>query len=200
MFKNSGKKIMGLVKFVFYANLILVALAVVVGVAAGAMGAIPMEWYWVLLIGVSAGLLYLFVLYLLLLGSYAFGELVQSTVDQKTALEALVLRGDRNPPVVHREPVCAESAQKAREADMDPPYGKTYVKPSVELNAAYMGGGVLVSTPVAGASEPEKQAPAAPEPPAVPTPPADGPRVCPRCGAKHSPDVKFCRYCGSQLS
>lgn len=86
MFHDSGKKIMGFVKFVFYANAILVALIVLgitifMGSEEGAGAALL-----ALLIGAVFGGLYLCIIYLSMLCVYAFGELVQSNAEQTELL------------------------------------------------------------------------------------------------------------------
>lgn len=86
MFHNSGKKIMGFVKFVFYANAILVALIVLgitifMGSEEGAGAALL-----ALLIGAVFGGLYMCIIYLSMLCVYAFGELVQSNAEQTELL------------------------------------------------------------------------------------------------------------------
>lgn len=186
MFKNSGRKIMGLVKFLFGLN-------VVVGLLGGALGAIYVErmtrWGWGLAIvcGVVAALLYCLIAYLTLLWAYSYGELVQSNVDQKELLEKLLLKAERPAPVVHREPAASPRVKP----DPDDVYGyeparpvqREYAKPAVEMNPAYMGGAVLRPTPVVPAKSvvpPQPVSVSAAEPIAVPTPvPATEPIAVP---------------------
>ena len=111
MFQNSGKKIMGFVKFVFYANAILVALIVLgitilMGSEEGAGAALV-----ALLVGAIIGGLYMCIIYLSMLCVYAFGELVQSNAEQ-TELLRRVSFPERvvHPPITSRPTATPEPA------------------------------------------------------------------------------------------
>ena len=122
MFQNSGKKIMGFVKFVFYANAILVALIVLgitifMGSEEGAGAALL-----VLLIGAVLGGLYMCIIYLSMLCVYAFGELVQTNAEQ-TELLRRVSFPERvvHPPVPSRPTATPEPAPMPRPAPRPAP-------------------------------------------------------------------------------
>lgn len=206
MFQNSGKKIMGLVKFLFGLN-------VAIGVLGGAAGAFEINkatsWGWGLaaLCGVAGAAVFCLIMYVLLLCAYSYGELVQSNIDQRELLDKLLIKLERPAPVVHREPVAPRPQPSAEDVyGYEPvrPLPREYAKPAVEMNPTYMGGAVLRPTPavpVKGVLPPQVQAaqPAPEAAPAVAADPAPTVVYCNKCGAKHAPDAQNCRYCGNPL-
>lgn len=104
MFTNSGKKIMGLVKFIFYANVVVVALVIIgvtiaVGADDGFGGAILM-----LLAGTVIGAIYLGIVFLSLLCMYAFGELVQNTCDIRKLMRGGTVETGRDSFAEYKSP------------------------------------------------------------------------------------------------
>ena len=82
MFRNSGKKIMGFVNFVFYLNLVLTILAVIAGTIFVFLEYGEIMWLVLAAVGcLLVGALYMLIVFLSLLCLYAFGEMVQSTVE-----------------------------------------------------------------------------------------------------------------------
>lgn len=190
MFKNSGKKIMGFVNFVFYLNLVLALLA-----AVGGTVYVHMEYeeltYTLLaaVVALAAVLLYMLLVFLSLLSLYAFGELTQSNVEIKQLLQQLVDRGREEPEsgaAAHAAP--AAPAPTPRSPMLEKRYPVTPYVPEEP-----------VRTPPAREPAPVQTA-AAPAPVQTVAAPAQPAIVfCPKCGGKHSPTATHCRYCATPL-
>lgn len=213
MFKNSGKKIMWAVNALFILNVVLVVLALAalgLSVFADVFGSrVDMgEPAVVFGLGVAAGILYLIVVYFALLGLYAFGELVQNTVETRRILAQMQTSGSRVPPApVYREPV-----RVAPRPEPPKPPRAPQPEPSQEFPAP-VSAPEAPAEPVTEAVEPslEYRAPAgAPVFPVMNAgrpAPGDGYRMaggtnlvfCPKCGAKHDVGTSNCRYCGAEL-
>ena len=113
LFENIGSKIMGIVKFVFYFNVVLVALAVLIGTILG-MTDDFVTGLLILAIGAVVGAIYLLFVYVGMLCIYGFGELVQCNIDQRNLLRSMAGgRPAAAEPVVSARPV--ERAEKPRE-------------------------------------------------------------------------------------
>ena len=89
MFKNSGKKIMGFVKFVFGLNVIITILAILGGTIYAAVQLWGDAWLGVFFGGLIVGAVYLCIVYLSMMCLYAFGELVQCNIEQTSLLRMM---------------------------------------------------------------------------------------------------------------
>lgn len=208
MFRNSGKKIMGLVNFIFYLHLVLTVVAAVLGTVYVYMEYGEIKWLVLAAVGcLLVGTLYMVLVYFALLFFYAFGELVQSSVDTRRILA----EGQR------------ASAHSFREQSQVS--NVTRVKPTIAERKAAPSAPAMAAPPVVPVEAPDMAAPAAPaeapaqaprEEPARPTfafdrntaagAPGFGmsdapvrPLFCSKCGAKHDPGTASCRYCGTPL-
>lgn len=205
MFKNSGKKIQGLVKFIFGLNMVLAILAVV-GFTLYAYTQTN-DWMRTLLaavVGVLAMVLYMLLVFVSLLGAYAFGELAQSNVELRCIVAEMQSSMERHPAqrepsvrVVPRAVAPQSPAPVVQETvpEQPVPVPPVIQEPAVEqpqerpMNFAYdyRGAAGAPVFPVSGRSQ-EAPAPAAP-----------GVSICSKCGGKHDAGVNFCRYCGTPL-
>ena len=213
MFRNSGKKIMGFVNFMFYLNVVVALLAVI-----GLTVFVQLEYEtvkWTALAavgGLLGGALYVLLVYLGLLFLYAFGELVQSSVDSKRILSDIQLNAERFTPQNYREPLQVTSVTRNKGTIAERKAPTPPMAPPV----------APVAPPVA--PEPPKAEPiTATE--AFPTAPKEEPAVrrsfsmdaagapgfgagdltprplfCAKCGARHDHGTANCRYCGTALN
>ena len=88
MFNNSGKKIKGFVKFVYFLNLVLALLAFVVGVIYAYSefgGELQLMLVAVVLMAIAV-VVYMLLVFVSLLCLYAFGELAQSNLEMQHTL------------------------------------------------------------------------------------------------------------------
>lgn len=88
LFDNIGKKIMGIVKFCFYTNVVLVGILVLIA-SIIAMSDDFVAGMLVLVIGAIIGAVYLLFVYVGMLCVYGFGELVQCNIEQKNILRTM---------------------------------------------------------------------------------------------------------------
>ena len=215
MFRNSGKKIMGFVNFVFYLNLVVAILA-----AIGVTIYVHMEFETVMwtalaaLGGLLGGALYMLIVFLSLLFLYAFGELVQSSADTKRILTEMQRDSERFSPQNYREPIQVTSVtrskasiaeRKAPTPPMAPPVVPAApVAPSVAAPEAPKAEPITVteSFPVA----PKEEQPVRRYSMDAAGAPGFGvgeltprPLFCTKCGAKHDLGTPNCRYCGTPL-
>lgn len=208
MFRNSGKKIMGFVNFVFYLNLVLTILAVIAGTIFVFLEYGEIMWLVLAAVGcLLVGALYMLIVFLSLLCLYAFGEMVQSTVETKRILTEMQREAERYSPQNYMDPI------------QTPPVPRS--KPTIaerKVSAAPVA--VPAPAPVQPVGATETIVPAPKEEPAEPARPsfafdyksaagAPGfstgdlsprPLFCPKCGAKHDPGTASCRYCGTPLA
>lgn len=143
LFENIGNKIMGVVKFFFYANVTLVTVTLAI-VSILALSDDVEEGLLVLVIGAVIGALYLLFVYLGMLCVYGFGELVQCNIEQRNLLR--IIAGKKPievDPVMETKPASG-SAKKMR--DDDPI--------SAPVHTAYKADGKSVC-PHCGARQPE---------------------------------------------
>lgn len=204
MFRNSGKKIMGFVNFVFYLNLVLIILAVVAGTIFVQMEYSSVKWTVLAALGgLVAAALYMVIVFLSLLCLYAFGELVQSSVDSKRILSEMQRESERFSPQNYREPIQVTSVTRSKptiaERKVVPPVAP--VEPPVEVQT--VGATETIGTPA-------KEEPARPSfafdykvaagAPGFGADHAPRPSFCSKCGAKHEPGTPNCRYCGTPLN
>lgn len=227
MFRNSGKKIMGFVNFVFYLNLVVAILA-----AIGVTVYVQMEFETVMwtalaaLGGLLGGALYMVIVFLGLLFLYAFGELVHSSAETKRILTEMQRDSERYSPQNYREPINVTSVTRNKGSIAERKAATPPMTPPVAPAAP-------VAPPVAPAAPAAPIAPAAPEAPkaepiavteAIPMAPKEEqpvrrsysmdaagapgfgvgeltprPLFCTKCGAKHEHGTPTCRYCGTAL-
>ena len=214
MFRNSGKKIMGFVNFVFYLNLVVAILAVV-----GLTVYVQLEYEtikWTALAavgGLVTGALYMVIVFLSLLCLYAFGELVQSSVDIKRILGEMQRNAERYSPQNYRDSIQVTSVTRSKATVAERKAPTPPMAPPVAPVAP------PAPTPEAPKAEPiaaTEAFPAAPKAePARPSFSLDSaagapgfgvgdltarPLFCTKCGAKHDPGTPNCRYCGNPLN
>jgi len=225
MFRNSGKKIMGFVNFVFYLNLVLAILAVVGGAIFVQMEYESVKWTVLAAVGgLVAAALYMVVVFLSLLCLYAFGELVQSSVDSRRILSEMQHSIERYSPQNFREPIQVTSITRNKptiaERKVSTPAAHAASAPVAPVVSA-PAVPVASVTPAAPAAEsvgvtetigsPAKEEPVRPSfsmdysaaagAPGFSTGDhAPRPLFCTKCGAKHEPDTPNCRYCGTPLN
>ena len=208
MFRNSGKKIMGFVNFVFYLNLVLTILASIAGTIFVFLEYGEIKWLVLAAVGcLLVGALYMLIVFLSLLCLYAFGEMVQSTTETRRILTEMQRESERYSPQNYRDPIQVTSI--------------TRNKPSIaERKVAAAPVVTPAPVPVQSVGATETIVPAPKEEPAEPPKPnfafdykaaagAPGfstgdlsprPLFCTKCGAKHEPGTANCRYCGTPLA
>lgn len=208
MFRNSGKKIMGFVNFVFYLNLVLTILAAIAGTIFVFLEYGEIKWLVLAAVGcLLVGALYMLIVFLSLLCLYAFGEMVQSTTETRRILTEMQRESERYSPQNYRDPIQVTSI--------------TRNKPSIaERKVAAAPVVTPAPVPVQSVGATETIVPAHKEEPAEPAKPnfafdykaaagAPGfstgdlsprPLFCTKCGAKHEPGTANCRYCGTPLA
>lgn len=199
MFKNSGKKIMGLVKFVFALSVIVALLAL----AGGVLYAVNEFSYStstmvLMIVGCVLGaVLFVLLAFISLLGLYAFGELTQSNLEIQRILTEMQASATRITPQPYRENVRAvprrEESRPAAPKPAEPaapapaPVEEPEAAPQPERTASfaynYKAAAGAPVIPVTGAGEA----------------PAQELLICSKCGAKHGPAANNCRYCGNSL-
>lgn len=217
MFKNSGKKIMGFAKFIYVMNLILAILAV-----AGGCLFVVMEYgdevdLWLPYVGlvVLAGALYMLLVYVSVLGLYAFGELVQSNIDMQRSMDELQLSMARLPQQLRANAVSRQEPAPAAPVAPVPPVPRA---PAQEYTPEPRGVAPIVEddfyfpesqedrpvtyaynykAPAGAPAYPMQSSAVRMEPEAQN--PAPGVVLCSKCGGKHDPSATFCRYCGTPL-
>ena len=174
MFRNSGRKIMGLVKFVFYANAIIIAMAVV-GLAIYMLteGEYAMAFA-ALLGGAVVGAIYLGLVYLSLLCMYAFGEMVQCNIEQTELLKRM-----------------ADSPAKDR--------WPSHPRPAPAHTPAPTPAPAPAPRPAPAPAPDPRPAPAPAPVPKTRSSDADRTAICPHCGARQSPANNFCQYCSTPM-
>ena len=220
MFRNSGKKIMGLVNFVFYLNLVLAILAVIGAAVIVFIETESVKWVLLAVLGgLLGGALYMVIVWLSLLCMYAFGELVQSSVDTKRILGEMQRSSERYSPQNYREPVQVTRSK--------PSIAERKSAPAAAAAPAPVAPVPVAPVPVAPAPAAVEERPvqdigttetvmAPKEEPARPSfaydhSPAGAPGFgvsdrsprplfCTKCGAKHEPGTAACRYCGTPLN
>lgn len=208
MFRNSGKKIMGFVNFVFYLNLVLTILAVIAGTIFVFLEYGEIMWLVLAAVGcLLVGALYMLIVFLSLLCLYAFGEMVQSTVETKRILTEMQRESERFSPQNYIDPIQASPVTRS--------------KPTIaERKVSAAPAAAPAPAPVQPVGATETVVPAPKEEPAEPARPsfafdyksaagAPGfstgdlsprPLFCSKCGAKHDPGTASCRYCGTPLA
>ena len=222
MFRNSGKKIMGFVNFVFYLNLVVAILA-----AIGVTVYVQLEFenvMWTALAalgGLLGGALYVLIIFFSLLYLYAFGELVQNSADTKRILSEMQRSSERFSPQNYREPIQVTSVsrnkatiaeRKAPTPPMAPPVAPA-AAPVVPPVAPVAVPEVSKPDPIAVTesipSMPREEQPARPSYSLAGAAGAPGfgvgdltprPLFCTKCGAKHDHGTPNCRYCGTPLN
>ena len=217
MFRNSGKKIMGFVNFVFYLNLVVAILAVI-----GLTVFVQLEYEtvkWTALAavgGLLGGALYVLLVYLGLLFLYAFGELAQSSADTKRILSDMQLNAERFTPQNFREPIQVTSVSRGKATIAERKAPTPPMAPPV-APVAPPAPPVVPEPPKADPIAVTEAFPTVPreEQPARPSfsmagaagAPSFGvsdrpprPLFCSKCGAKHEPGTGICRYCGTPLN
>ena len=216
MFRNSGKKIMGFVNFVFYLNLVVAILAVI-----GLTVFVQLEYEsikWTALAavgGLVAGALYMVIVFLSLLCLYAFGELVQSSVDTKRILGEMQRSAERYSPQNYRDPLQVTSVTRSKATIAERKAPTPPMAPPVAPVAPPAAPSAAPEAPKAEPITATESFPTAPK--AEPPRPsfsmdsaagAPGFGVgdltarllfCTKCGAKHDPGTPSCRYCGTPL-
>jgi len=207
---------MGFVNFLFYLNLVVAILAVI-----GLTVFVQLEYEtvkWTALAavgGLLGGAVYMLLVFLGLLYLYAFGELVQSSVDTKRILSDMQLNAERFSPQNYRDPIQVTSVtrskatiaeRKASTPPMAPPVAPAVppVAPAVPEVPKAEPITVTESFPTA----PKEEQPArrsfsmdgAAGAPGFGTgDPTPRPLFCTKCGARHEPGTPSCRYCGTPL-
>ena len=151
-----------------------------------------------LLAGLLVGGIYMIVNYVGTLYLYAFGELVQNSIEQKEIMSKL-LRGTPMPapapkpapaPTPDPKPTPAPAPKPA-----PAPVAKTFCtnpacRKELDKNAAFCR---FCGTSVMPMPKPE------PPKPAPPKPAPAGKVICPHCGAKQPAENEKCKYCGTPL-
>ena len=219
MFRNSGKKIMGFVNFLFYLNLVVAILAVI-----GLTVFVQLEYEtikWTALAavgGLLGGAVYMLLVFLGLLHLYAFGELVQSSADTKRILSDIQMNAERFSPQNYREPIQVTSVTRSKSTIAERKAPTPPMAPPVAPAAPVVPPMASV-TPEAPKAEPIAVTEAIPtvpkeEPPVRRSFSMDGaagapgfgagdltprPLFCTKCGARHEPGTPSCRYCGTPL-
>jgi len=194
MFKNSGKKIMGFVKFVFALSVILAVLALVGGVLyAVSEFSYSTSTMVLMIVGCVLGAaLFVLLSFLSLLGLYAFGELTQSNLEIQRILTEMQASSSRITAQPYRENVrTVPRREEPRPAAPKPaapaPVEEPELPPQPERTASfamdYKAAAGAPVIPVAGAGEAHAQEQL----------------ICSKCGAKHGPAANNCRYCGNPL-
>ena len=216
MFRNSGKKIMGFVNFVFYLNLVVAILAVI-----GLTVFVQLEYEsikWTALAavgGLLAGALYMLIVFLSLLCLYAFGELVQSSVDTRRILGEMQRSAERYSPQNYRDPIQVTSVTRSKATIAE---RKAPTPPMAPPVAPVAPPAAPAEAPEAPKAEPITATEAIPSAPKAEPPrpsfsvdsaagaPGFGvgdftarPLFCTKCGAKHETGTPNCRYCGTPL-
>ena len=217
MFRNSGKKIMGFVNFMFYLNLVVAILAVV-----GLTVFVQLEYEtvkWTALAAVAgllAGAVYMLIVYLGLLHLYAFGELVQSSADTKRVLGEMQRSVERYSPQNYRDPIQVTSVTRSKATIAERKAPTPPMAPPVAPVVPPVGPSAAPEAPKAEPIAATEAFPTVPreEQPARPSFSMDGaagapsfgvseftprPLFCTKCGAKHDPGTANCRYCGTPL-
>jgi ribosomal protein L40E len=206
MFKNSGKKIMGFVKFVFGLNVVIALLALAAGVvyAVSEFSYSTSTMVLVIVGCVLAVLLYLLLVFFSLLSLYAFGELTQSNLEIQRTLTEMQASASRVVPQPYRESVRVARREEPRPAPAAP---AAAVKPAEPEIAPIPEAPAPAPQPERGATfafdyKAAAGAPAFPvnsSAPAATEQPLPEVLICSKCGAKHGPAANNCRYCGNPL-
>ena len=213
MFRNSGKKIMGFVNFVFYLNLVVAILAVIGLTVFVQLEYESIKWTALAVVGgLLAGALYMLIVFLSLLCLYAFGELVQSSVDTKRILGEMQRSAERYSPQNYRDSIQVTSVtrskasiaeRKAPTPPMAPPVASA--APVVPVPEAPKAEPIAVTEAIPTALKEEQPVRRSFSMDAAGAPGfgvgelTPRPLFCTKCGAKHDHGTPTCRYCGTPL-
>ena len=214
MFRNSGKKIMGFVNFMFFLDLVVAILAVI-----GLTVFVQMEYenvMWTALAalgGLLGGALYMLLVFLALLHVYAFGELVQNSAETKRILTEMQRSSERFSPQNFRDSIQVTSVtrskstiaeRKAPTPPMAPPVASA--APVVPVPEAPKAEPIAVTEAIPTALKEEQPVRRSFSMDAAGAPGfgvgelTPRPLFCTKCGAKHDHGTPTCRYCGTPLN